>query len=93
MGHNSSNVGLVSILNGQLKMTVNFRYVNTCSKEQLIKTIKSSNKGMDVEILGDSPLLYFSQEDKLITTLLNALWTSKYKSFLNKSISFCAKSN
>ena len=72
MGHNSSNVGLVSILNGQFKMTVNFRYVNTCSKEQLIKAIKSSNKGMDVEILGDSPLLYFSQEDKLITTLLNA---------------------
>ncbi len=72
MGHNSSNVGLISILNGELKMTVNFRYVNTCSLEQLYKNIKSSNKGMKVKILGDSPLLYFSQEDKLITTLLNA---------------------
>ena len=72
MGHNSSNVGLISILNGQLKMTVNFRYVNTCSVEQLYKNIKAANKDMEVKILGDSPLLYFSQEDKLITTLLSA---------------------
>ena len=72
MGHNSSNVGLVSIINGQFKMTVNFRYVNTCKEEELLKTIKTSNKEFDVNILSTSPLLYYPKDNKLIKTLLSA---------------------
>ena len=53
-------------------MTVNFRYVNTCEEKQLIKTIKSSNKDLDVNILSTSPLLYYPKDNKLIKTLLNA---------------------
>ena len=72
MGHNSSNVGLVSIINDQLKMTVNFRYVNTCFREQLLKSIKSANKGFKVNILSHSPILYYPLDNKLIKTLLSA---------------------
>ena len=72
MGHNSSNVGLLSIKDGQLSLTVNFRYVNTCDPNELMSIIKEINKGFSVKILSKSPLLYFSKDNKLIKTLMKA---------------------
>ena len=72
MGSNSSNVGLVSIKDGQLSLTVNFRYVDTCNANDLINNIKEANKGFTVKILSKAPLLYYPKDNKLIKTLLKA---------------------
>ena len=72
MGHNTSNVGLVSINDDYLKLTVNFRYVNTCDKDNLINKIRYANRGFKVNFLGQSPLLYYSQDNVLIKTLLKS---------------------
>lgn len=72
MGHNSSNVGLISIKDGQLSLTVNFRHVNTCEASDLIDTIKEANKGFSVKILSKAPILYYPLDNKLIKTLLKA---------------------
>ena len=82
MGENSSNVGLISIKDGELSMTVNFRYVNTCDPDILTSTIKVANKGFNVKILSKAPLLYYPKDNVLIKTLLNAYQdeTGDYKS-------------
>jgi succinyl-diaminopimelate desuccinylase len=72
MGHNSSNVGLVSLVNGELSLTCNFRYVDTCEKRSLLSTIKEVNKPFNVKIVGESPLLFFDKENKMIRTLMQA---------------------
>ena len=72
MGHNSSNVGLLSIKDGVLSMTTNFRYVNTCDKDKIIENIKDANKDFSVKILSKAPLLYYPKDNVLITTLLHA---------------------
>lgn len=82
MGHNSSNVGLLSIIDGQLSMTVNFRYVNTCEPNDLLATIKDVNKGFTVKVLSKAPLLYYPKDNTLIKTLMKAYRdeTGDYKS-------------
>ena len=70
MGHNSSNVGLISYKDGVLELTVNFRYVNTCDLKELTANIKEANKGFEVKFEETNRLLYFSQDDILIKTLL-----------------------
>ena len=72
MGHNSSNVGLISILDGELSLTVNFRYVNTCDPKELKAKIKEANQDLQVKILSEASLLYYPQDDVLIKTLLRA---------------------
>ena len=72
MGENSSNVGLVSIKDGELSLTVNFRYVNTCDPDKLVENIKEANKGLNVKILSKAPLLYYPKDNKLIKTLMKA---------------------
>ncbi len=72
MGHNSSNVGLVSYGNGVLSLTCNFRYVDTCDKKELLATIKEVNKPFTVKVVGDSPLLFYPKDTDLISTLLNS---------------------
>ncbi len=81
MGHNSSNVGLVSYDGETLSLTCNFRYVDTCSRDKLIATIKEVNKPFTVKILGESPLLFYSKECSLIKTLLESyrLETGDYR--------------
>ena len=72
MGHNTSNVGLISYNEGMFSLTCNFRYVDTCDKDELIKKIKEANAPFKVEIVGESRLLFFSKENPLIQTLLKA---------------------
>ncbi len=82
MGHNSSNVGLVSILNDELSVTVNFRYVDTCDKKTLLENLKKEVSPFKVKVLGDSPLLFYPKDTLLITTLMKAYQeeTGDYKS-------------
>ncbi len=72
MGHNSSNVGLVSYDGNEISLTCNFRYVDTCDKKVLLSTIKEVNKPLSVKVVGEAPLLYFSKESVLIKTLLQS---------------------
>ncbi len=72
MGHNSSNVGIVSYENNELKLVCNFRYVDTCDKKELLSTIKEVNKPFSVKVIGDSPLLYYPKDSVLIKTLLQS---------------------
>ena len=71
MGKNSSNVGIITYENGVLTLIVNFRYVDTCDKKELMKNIKENAKPGKVEFLGESPLLYYPLDSKLVTTLLS----------------------
>lgn len=72
MGHNSSNIGLISYKNGELNITVNFRYTDACKKEDLISNIKKVNKDLKITILAESPLLYYDKNSVLISTLLKS---------------------
>ena len=72
MGHNSSNVGLISIEEGNISLTVNFRYVNTCDSKELKETLKEVNEGLNVKVLSDTGVLYYSKESTLVKTLLKA---------------------
>ena len=72
MGHNSSNVGLISYENGVLTLNVNFRYVDTCEYKELVSAIKAANKGFEVTIESSDPILFYSKDSELITTLLKS---------------------
>ncbi len=72
MGHNSSNVGLMSINNDVLSFTVNFRYVNTCEPKELKAKLKEANEGFTVKVLSEASLLYYPLDNVLIKTLLKA---------------------
>ena len=72
MGHNSSNVGLISLKDNVLSWTTNFRYVDTCDRKTLIETIKEANKPFKTKIVAESPLLYYSKDSKLVSILLKS---------------------
>lgn len=72
MGHNSSNMGLVSIIDDKLELTINFRYVNGCDYKDLVATIKEMNKGFNVKVDSYDPILFYPQDSVLIQTLLHA---------------------
>ena len=72
MGHNSLNVGIISIEKDQLTMIVNFRYVDTCKPDDLKVMIKTKAKPFTVNFLGESKLLFYPKESVLVQTLLKA---------------------
>ena len=72
MGTNSLNVGLIHLKDGVLTLTVNYRHVETCSPDDLIKNIKEASKPFKVEVQGVSPLLYFEKDSVLVSTLMKA---------------------
>ena len=70
MGYNSVNVGIISLVDDEFKMIVNFRHVDTGNKDVLINNIKEASKPFTVEVLGISPLLYYPKDSVLVSTLL-----------------------
>ena len=72
MGHNSSNVGIISYKDGVLSIITNFRYVDKCDRKVLLDTIKEVNKPSKVKILGEAPLLYYPTDSVLVSTLLKS---------------------
>ena len=72
MGHNSSNLGLISYEDGVLTLSVNFRYVNGCEEKELINKIKEANKGFTVKVESTDELLFYPKDSVLVQTLLKA---------------------
>ena len=72
MGHCSSNMGLVSILDNKIELTVNYRYVNGCDYKELVSIIKEMNKGFNVKIESNDPILFYPKDSVLIQTLLHS---------------------
>ncbi len=80
MGHNSVNVGIINFDGKEISMVVNFRYVDTCDKKQLIENIKNANKPFEVIVHGDSHLLYYPKDSVLVSTLLK-VYQEEYKDY------------
>ena len=72
MFDNSLCVGFVKLHNGELKLSINFRYVNTVTEEEMIGAFVENSKPMDIKILGTSPLLFYPLDSLLISTLMHA---------------------
>lgn len=72
MGHNSSNLGLISLNNSKFSATVNFRYVETCDKNELLNNIREAFKPFEIKVVSESPLLFYAKDSSLISTLLSA---------------------
>jgi len=72
MGHNSSNMGLISYKDGVIELTINFRYINSCDYKELVASIKEANKGFEVKLGENNPVLFYPQDSELIKTLLKA---------------------
>ena len=70
MGTNSSNVGIISYKDGILELYVNFRYINKCDPKELLANIKEANKGFEVKVEGQDPVLFFPQDHELVQALL-----------------------
>lgn len=70
MGHNSSNMGLISYKDGVIELTINFRYINSCDYKELVASIKEANKGFEVKFGENNPVLFYPQDSELIKTLL-----------------------
>lgn len=71
MGDNSLCVGFVKLHDGELKMSINFRYINEVTEKQMIKAFEDNVKPMDIEVKGTSPLLYFPRDSILVSTLMH----------------------
>lgn len=72
MGHNSANLGIVNYENSVLTVIDNFRYVNTCSRDELWNNIQNAFKPFSTEVVGEADLLYFPKNSTLISTLLSS---------------------
>jgi len=72
MGQNSLNVGLIDYVDGEISLIVNFRFVETCSYDDLKSNIIAASKPLSVKFFGCSPVLYFKKDSPLIKTLVNA---------------------
>ncbi len=72
MGHNTSNLGLISYHDGELTLTINFRYINSCDEKELITKIKEANLGFNVKIDSVDDLLFYPKDSVLVKTLLKA---------------------
>ena len=82
MFDNSLCVGFVKLHNGELYVSINFRYINTVTEKDMIDAFKKNAAPMDIEVTGTSPLLYFPRDSVLISTLMHAYQeeTGDYKS-------------
>lgn len=68
----SLNVGVLHFDNDVCKLTVNYRYPDTCDINKTWVVIKEKNKGFTLKILADSPLLCFSKDSDLVKILLDS---------------------
>ena len=72
MYDNSLNLGLFSYENGELKATINFRFINSTTFEEIKGIIEENSKPFKTTFGGCSPLLYFPKDSALVSTLLKA---------------------
>ena len=72
MHENSLCVGFVKLHNGELYLSINFRYVNTVTEEEIIEAFMKNAAPMNIKVSGTSPLLYYPKDSLLISTLMKA---------------------
>ena len=72
MFDNSLCVGFVKLHNGLLSISINFRYTNAVTEEDMINKFVENSKPMDVKVLSTSPLLFYPKDSVLIETLMKA---------------------
>jgi len=72
MFDNSLNLGLFSYENKKLKATINFRFINSTTFEEMKSVIEENSKPFETEFGGCAPLLYFAKDSDLVSALLNA---------------------
>lgn len=72
MHENSLCVGFVKLHDGELYLSINFRYGNTVTEEEMISKFVSNAKPLSIKVNGTSPLLYYPKDSLLITTLMKA---------------------
>ncbi|MBR0295705.1 MAG: Sapep family Mn(2+)-dependent dipeptidase [Bacilli bacterium] len=68
----SMNIGLMEYKNGVFSMVCNYRYVDTCNIEETTKRISEVSRPFEIEVLGDSKLLFFQKNDDIVRILLKA---------------------
>ena len=71
MGDNSLCVGFVKLHNGELNLSINYRYINDVTEKDMIDAFKKNAAPMAIEVKGTSPLLYFPKDSVLISTLMH----------------------
>ena len=69
---NSLCVGFVKLHEGNLSITINFRFINTVSEEEMIEKFVTNSKPLHVEVMGVMPVLYYPRDSVLISTLMKA---------------------
>ena len=72
MKDNSLCVGFVKLHNGELYLSINFRYINSVTEKDMIDAFKKNASPMNIEVEGTSPLLYYPRDSLLISTLMHA---------------------
>ena len=72
MFDNSLCVGFVKLHNGLLYISINFRYTNAVTEEDMINKFVINSKPMDIKVAGTSPLLFYPLDSVLIKTLMKA---------------------
>ena len=72
MHENSLCVGFVKLHDGELSLSINFRYGNTVTEQEMIDKFVNNSKPFDIEVNGTSPLLYYPKDSLLIKTLMHA---------------------
>lgn len=72
MGTNSSNMGLISYKDEVIELTINFRYINSCDYKDILASIKEANKGFELKVGENNPVLFYPKDSELIKVLLKA---------------------
>ena len=68
----SMNIGIFHYEREKMEFVVNYRYVDTCDINEAFENIKKASAPFEIEVLADSPLLYYDKNSTLISTLLKA---------------------
>ena len=72
MFDNSLCVGFVKLHNGELYISINFRYVDTVTEQEMIEAFVKNSTPFNIEVTSTSPLLFYPRDSLLIKTLMKA---------------------
>ena len=72
MHDNSLCVGYVTLENNELYLSINFRYVNTVTGEEMIEKFKENCAPMGVKVTSNMPVLYYPLDSVLVSTLMKS---------------------
>ena len=71
MGTNSLCVGFVKLHNNELHISINFRFVNTITLDEVIKGFENNCHPFTIKCYGGYPVLFYPKDSLLISTLMD----------------------